>query len=144
MTVWFHLCLLSILKTKLSKPAFFHACFTGGMKNTWLFSVYKGLYYPVMWGLFHKHINHEKVIPINQPGFPMESKGPRFFFCVAANRPGFNRWKALQAKSSHNQRWRWSIEAAGGAKEGMMYFPTRLRSYLEPQNPQNHGRIVFF
>lgn len=50
MTVWFRLCLLSILKTKLSKPAFFHSCFTGGMKKPWLFSVYQGFYYPVMWG----------------------------------------------------------------------------------------------
>ena len=89
MTVWFHLCLLSILKTKLSKPAFFHSCFTGGMKKPWLFSVYQGFYYPVMWGLFHKHINHEIMIPINQPGFPMERKGTPFFL---ANRPGFNRW----------------------------------------------------
>ena len=89
MTVWFRLCLLSILKTKLSKPAFFHSCFTGGMKKPWLFSVYQGFYYPVMWGLFHKHINHEIMIPINQPGFPMERKGTPFFL---ANRPGFNRW----------------------------------------------------
>ena len=30
-------------------------------------------YCPVMWGLFHKTIIR---IPIKQPGFPMESKGP--------------------------------------------------------------------
>ena len=47
-------------------------------KNTFVFRVYRGLYYPVMWGLFHKPSTR---IPIKQPVYHgIRIRDPVFFF----------------------------------------------------------------
>ena len=50
-------------------------------KNTFVFRVYRGLYYPVMWGLFHKPSTR---IPIKQPVYHgIRIRDPVFFFFEA-------------------------------------------------------------
>lgn len=59
-----------------------HRSFLPQVSHERLFRTYRGFYCPVIVGLWHTIIR----ITVEQPGFPMKSKGPRDFFNISNNK----------------------------------------------------------